>query len=190
MSHPRKLDSFSEMSSTYYDDDHSTSNPAVISDVMCLSTFLTITPSGNPNNEHRFERIGNGSWFLNAYLDNFFTCLGSFYTTEDYDLSQFTRATTPEELEHYFRGFEGGNGIVEVDVSSPLIHIPPIFMNSPSNYFEITDSPKVLSKYSGLRLIPEIEHPKAHTYGKGLVAMVSKTSSIFRSLHGTPMTIP
>ena len=69
---------------------------------------------GNPKSRHRFERVGNGSWFLNAFLDGFFTCLGSFYTTEDYDLSQFTRATTPEELAHYFQDFEGGDGIVEV----------------------------------------------------------------------------
>lgn len=69
---------------------------------------------GDPWSQHRFERIGNGSWFLNAYLDGFFTCLGSFYSTEDYDLSQFTRATTPEELAHYFEDFKGGDGIVQV----------------------------------------------------------------------------
>lgn len=72
---------------------------------------------GNPKSQHRFERVGNGSWFLNAYLDGFFTCLGSFYSTEDYDLSQFTRATTPEELAHYFQDFRGGYGIVEVCAS-------------------------------------------------------------------------
>lgn len=107
---------------------------------------------GDPRSQHRWERVGDGSWFLNAYLDGFFTCLGSFYTTEDYDLSQFTRATTPEELAYYFQGFKDGEGIVEV-----------------------------LSKYSGLRLIPEIEHPKASTYVKGLVAMVSTHLASFRN---------
>ncbi|KAL9105866.1 MAG: hypothetical protein Q9227_009029 [Pyrenula ochraceoflavens] len=102
---------------------------------------------GDPKSQHRFERVGKGSWFLNAYLDGFFTCLGSFYSTEDYDLRQFTRETTPEELAHYFSDFKGGDGIVEV-----------------------------LSKYSGLRLIPEIEHPKAPTYVKGLVAMTGNAA--------------
>ena len=96
---------------------------------------------------HRWERVGNGSWFLDAYLDGFFTCLGSFYTEEDYDLSQFTRETTPEEIRHYWKDYEGSEGIIEA-----------------------------LTKYTGLRLIPEVEHLPAKTYIKGPVAMMGNAA--------------
>ena len=76
-------------------------------------------PFGDKNAGYRFERVGNGSWFLNAYLDGFFTCLGSFYTTEDYDLSQFTRPTSREELQSKFGHFQGGDGMVEVRSKLP-----------------------------------------------------------------------
>ena len=76
-------------------------------------------PFGDKNAEHRFERVGNGSWFLNAYLDGFFTCLGSFYTTESYNLSEFTRPTSRQELQSKFGDFEGGDGMVEVKSNSP-----------------------------------------------------------------------
>lgn len=72
------------------------------------------SPYGEIESHHRFERCGDGAFLLSAYLDNFFTTLGSFYSDEDYDLSQFTRATTPEELAEKFGGFEGGEGIVKV----------------------------------------------------------------------------
>ena len=71
-------------------------------------------PFGDKHSERRFERVGNGSWFLNAYLDGFFTCLGSFYSTEKYDLSKFTRPTSREELQSKFGDFQGGDGMVEV----------------------------------------------------------------------------
>ncbi|KAF2230546.1 hypothetical protein EV356DRAFT_453610 [Viridothelium virens] len=105
------------------------------------------SPYGDIDSQRRFERVGKGSWFLNAYLDQFFTCLGSFYTTENYNLSQFTRPTSKDELQSRFGSFEDGDGIVEV-----------------------------LSRFSGLRLIPEIEHPKAPTYVKGLVAMTGNAA--------------
>ena len=72
---------------------------------------------GDKNAKHRFERVGDGSWFLNAYLDGFFTCLGSFYTTENYNLSEFTRATSREELQSKFGSFKDGDGMVEVSAS-------------------------------------------------------------------------
>ena len=71
-------------------------------------------PFGDKDAAHRFERVGSGSWFLNAYLDGFFTCLGSFYSTENYNLSEFTRPTSPEELRDKFGGFKRGRGMVEV----------------------------------------------------------------------------
>jgi salicylate hydroxylase len=78
------------------------------------------SPYGEIESQRRYERVGDGAFLLSAYLDGFFTTLGSFYSEEDYDLSQFTRATTPKELEHYFGNFAGGNGIVEVSsVSKP-----------------------------------------------------------------------
>ncbi|TKX25780.1 hypothetical protein C1H76_1926 [Elsinoe australis] len=100
------------------------------------------SPYGEIESGYRFERVGSGSWFLNAYLDWFFTCLGSFYTTEKYNLTQFVRPTTDEELEHYFSGFKDGDNLVEI-----------------------------LSTYSGKMLIPEIEHLNAPTYVKGRVAI-------------------
>ena len=72
------------------------------------------SPFGDVHANHRFERVGKGSWFLNAYLDQFFTCLGSFYTTENYNLSEFTRSTSREELQSKFGSFKDGDGIVEV----------------------------------------------------------------------------
>ena len=74
------------------------------------------SPFGDKHAHRRFERVGKGSWFLNAYLDGFFTCLGSFYTTENYNLSEFTRPTSPEELQSKFGSFENGDGIVEVSL--------------------------------------------------------------------------
>ncbi|KAI9685963.1 MAG: hypothetical protein M1820_010701 [Bogoriella megaspora] len=104
-------------------------------------------PFGDRSAHRRFERVGKGSWFLDAYLDGFFTCLGSFYTEEKYNLSEFTRPTSPEELKEKFGSFANGDGIVEV-----------------------------LSRFSGLRLIPEIEHPHAPTYVKDLVAMTGNAA--------------
>ncbi|KAH4804230.1 FAD-dependent monooxygenase elcH [Parastagonospora nodorum] len=97
---------------------------------------------GNRDLGRRFERVGMGSWFLNAYLEGFSTCLGSFYTEEAYDLSQFTRTTSVKELTARFSNLKRGEGITGI-----------------------------LSGYSGLRLIPEIEHSPAPTYINGLIAM-------------------
>ncbi|KAL6704600.1 hypothetical protein ACN47E_008110 [Coniothyrium glycines] len=102
---------------------------------------------GDKKAGRRFEHIGQGSWFLSAYLDGFFTTLGSFYTGESYDLSQFTRSTTVEELKARFGGLADGEGVV-----------------------------KVLSTFSGLRLIPEIEHPHAPTYVNGRIAMIGNAA--------------
>ncbi|PNS21565.1 Protein STB3 [Sphaceloma murrayae] len=100
------------------------------------------SPYGEIESGYRFERVGSGSWFLNAYLDGFFTCLGSFYTTEDYNLTNFARPTSEQELTKYFSGFKDGDNLVEI-----------------------------LSTYSGMMLIPEIEHLNAPTYVKGRVAI-------------------
>ncbi|KAG8630180.1 hypothetical protein KVT40_001799 [Elsinoe batatas] len=99
-------------------------------------------PYGEIESGYRFERVGSGSWFLNAYLDGFFTCLGSFYTTENYNLTQFARPTSDAELAKYFSGFKDGDNLVEI-----------------------------LSSYSGKMLIPEIEHLNAPTYVRGRVAI-------------------
>lgn len=69
---------------------------------------------GDKEAGRRFERVGLGSWFLNAYLDDFFTCLGSFYSGERYNMSHFTRATSAEELRARFGGLQEGDGIIEV----------------------------------------------------------------------------
>ncbi|PSN62385.1 hypothetical protein BS50DRAFT_612701 [Corynespora cassiicola Philippines] len=102
---------------------------------------------GSKNSGRRFEHVGRGSWFLNAYLDGFFTCLGSFYSGEPYDLSHFTRPTSMEELKARFGSFEGGKGIVEI-----------------------------LGRFSGLQLIPEIEHLPAPSYTNGSVVMMGNSA--------------
>ncbi|KAF2795487.1 hypothetical protein K505DRAFT_239782 [Melanomma pulvis-pyrius CBS 109.77] len=102
---------------------------------------------GNKAAGRRFERVGVGSWFLNAYLDGFFTCLGSFYSGEPYDISRLTRPTSAEELRARFGGLEGGEGIT-----------------------------RVLSRFSGLQLIPEMEHLPAPRYANGFVAMMGSAA--------------
>ena len=81
---------------------------------------------GSKNSGRRFEHVGRGSWFLNAYLDGFFTCLGSFYSGEPYDLSHFTRPTSMEELKARFGSFEGGKGIVEVGPNNQIRALPTL----------------------------------------------------------------
>lgn len=78
---------------------------------------------GNRNLGRRFERVGQGSWFLNAYLEGFSTCLGSFYTEESYDLTKFTRGTSVEELRARFGNLARGEGIAHVS-NRPRQHNP------------------------------------------------------------------
>nr|AIW00664.1 Hydroxylase [Shiraia sp. slf14] len=103
----------------------------------------------------RFERIGNKSWVNNE--NSLRAILGTFYTDEDYNVSQPLRSTTSEELQEHFKDFEGGAGITDA-----------------------------LTKFSGLRLIPEIAHPHAPTYINGLVAMAGNAAhkmTNFQQLH-------
>jgi salicylate hydroxylase len=79
---------------------------------------------GNRDLGRRFERVGTGSWFLNAYLEGFSTCLGSFYTEESYDLSQFTRATSVHELTARFGNLKRGEGITGVSPHHPSSYHP------------------------------------------------------------------
>lgn len=95
----------------------------------------------------RFEHVGLGSWFLNAYLDGFSTCLGSFYTAEQYDIRQFTRTTSAAEIRARFGNLADSEGII-----------------------------KLLTSYSGLRLIPEIEHPPAPTYTNSRIVMTGSSA--------------
>ncbi|KAH7080858.1 hypothetical protein FB567DRAFT_581998 [Paraphoma chrysanthemicola] len=102
---------------------------------------------GDKTAGRRFEHVGLGSWFLNAYLEGFSTCLGSFYTAEQYDIRQFVRTTTAAEIRARFGNLANSEGII-----------------------------KLLTSYSGLRLIPEIEHPSAPTYTNARIAMTGSSA--------------
>ncbi|KXT11002.1 hypothetical protein AC579_5007, partial [Pseudocercospora musae] len=95
---------------------------------------------------------------------------------EDYDLSQLTRATSREELTHYFKNFHGSEGIIE---ASFTVH------RTCNQVFGTLTFIQVLSKYSGLRLIPEIEHSPPSTYVRDNVAIMgdaAHTMSNFQQL--------
>lgn len=87
---------------------------------------------GDKKAGRRYEHVGKGSWFLSAYLDEFFTCLGSFYTGEQYDLRQFTRETTYEELKARFSNLADGEGVTKVrSFFFSLSLLPPLPLTTP-----------------------------------------------------------
>ena len=89
-----------------------------------LSTFAVVSSRegqkqlgsryGNPEDPHRYEQIGNGSWWLSAIVGDDLRCVATFYTTEDYDVSQPWRPTTSAEIANHFRNFQVGDGIAKV----------------------------------------------------------------------------
>ncbi|KAH8731623.1 hypothetical protein GQ44DRAFT_699006 [Phaeosphaeriaceae sp. PMI808] len=91
----------------------------------------------------RFEHVGQGVAYFSSHLETFFGVAGFFYTAELYDINQFVRPTTSEEIIARFGRFESGGAVA-----------------------------RIFNTFSNHMLIPETEHRHAPTYIKNNIVMM------------------